>query len=71
MNEPPQKMPDSAAPRRESGNPTQLPAERREMADLLIAISVVARHLARKIEEYHNCKETDHEQDERSGDDPG
>ena len=70
-------------------DPPQNEPEARELADLLIAISVVARHLARKIEgapalprgEGRPCrngirpsqkpktdsKETNHEQDERTG----
>ena len=43
--------------------------EDRELIDMLIAISVVSRHLARKLE--MKGSETDHEPDERPGNDPG
>ena len=42
----------------------------RELHDLLIAISVVARHLARKLEDQTQGEKT-HEQDERTGNNPG
>ena len=42
-----------------------------DLIDLLIAISVVARHLARKLEAQTQKEEKEHEQDERTGDDPG
>ena len=43
--------------------------ENQDLIDLLITISVVARHLARKLE--LQGKEKDHEQDERTGGGPG
>ena len=49
--------------------PPQDEPEARELTDLLIAISVVARHLARKLEEQTERKT--HEQDERTGGSPG
>ncbi len=51
--------------------PPQREAENQDLIDLLIAISVVSRHLARKLEEQNRNKEKTHEQNERSGDDPG
>lgn len=45
------------------------PAEEQELIDVLIAISVIARRLARKLEDQR--KETNHEQDERTGHDAG
>lgn len=51
--------------------PPQHEAENRELIDMLIAISVVARHLARKLEENNRNKEKSNEPNERSGDDPG
>ena len=56
MNEPPQ----NAAPPKQTGQTDPVPVSQ-EMIDLLIAISVVARHLARKLEQ----KEKTNEQDER------
>lgn len=44
-------------------------AEEQELIDVLIAISVVSRRLARKLE--NQRKETTHEQDERTGHDAG
>lgn len=58
MNEPPQ----NAAPPEQTEQTDPMPVSR-EMIDLLIAISVVARHLARKLEQLN--KEQNHEQDER------
>jgi len=43
--------------------------EDRELIDMLIAISVVSRHLARKLE--MKGSENDHEPDEQPGNDPG
>ena len=43
--------------------------EDRNLIDMLIAISVVSRHLARKLE--MKGSETNHEPDERPGNDPG
>ena len=51
--------------------PPQNEPEARELTDLLIAISVVARHLARKLEDQDRNKEKNHEQDERTGDGAG
>jgi len=51
-------------------DPPQREADNREVIDMLIAISVVARHLARKLEET-NRKEKDNESDERTGDPAG
>lgn len=51
--------------------PPQNKAEDQELIDMLIAISVVARHLARKLEDQNRNKEKDHEQDERTGDGAG
>ncbi len=51
--------------------PPQNEAENQDLIDLLIAISVVARHLARKLEEQNRKKENKNEQDERPGDGPG
>lgn len=45
--------------------------ENQELTDLLIAISVVARHLARKLEDQNRNKEKDHEQNERPGNTAG
>lgn len=46
--------------------------ENQELIDMLIAISVVARHLARKLEDQNrNNEEKKHEQDERPGDGAG
>ena len=39
-------------------------ADDRELHDLLIAISVVARHLARRLEAQNRNEEKTHEQDE-------
>lgn len=46
---------------------TKSPAEKRELIDTLIAVSVVARRLARKLE--LQMKEDNHGQDERAVDD--
>lgn len=51
--------------------PPQNAAENQELTDQLIAISVVARHLARKLEDHHRNREKNHEQDERTGDSAG
>ena len=51
--------------------PPQDEAGNRELTDLLIAISVVARHLARKLEDNNRKEEKDHEQNERPGDSAG
>lgn len=45
-------------------DPPQKETGSRELSDLLIAISVVARHLARKMEENDRNGEENHEQDE-------
>ena len=52
-------------------DPPQDSTAGRDLTDLLIAISVVARHLARKLEDENRNKEKNHEQDERTGDGPG
>lgn len=59
MNEPPQ----NAAPPKQTGQTDPVPVSQ-EMIDLLIAISVVARHLARKLEAQDRGEKT-HEQNER------
>ena len=51
--------------------PPQNEAGNQDLIDLLIAISVVARHLARKLEDQDRNKEKNHEQDERTGDGAG
>ena len=51
-------------------DPPQREAANQDVIDMLIAISVVARHLARKLEET-NRKEKDNESDERTGDPAG
>lgn len=48
---------------------TNTVTEEQELIDVLIAISVVARRLARKLEKQR--KETEDEQDERTGPDAG
>ena len=58
MNEPPQ----NTAPQEKVGQTDPVPVSQ-EMIDLLIAISVVSRHLARKLEALN--KEKTNEQDER------
>lgn len=40
--------------------------EAQELRDILIAISVIAKRLATKLDEKHTTKETTHEQDERT-----
>ncbi len=52
-------------------DPPQSQSSSQDLIDLLIAISVVARHLARKLEDQNRNKEKEHEQDERTGNDPG
>ena len=52
-------------------DPPQREAANQDVIDMLIAISVVARHLARKLEDHHRNREKNHEQDERTGDGPG
>ena len=52
-------------------DPPQREADNREVIDMLIAISVVARHLARKLEERNQDEEKEHEQDERPDRHPG
>ena len=53
-------------------DPPQREAANQDVIDMLIAISVVARHLARKLEDQdRNIKEKKHEQDERTGDGAG
>lgn len=44
-------------------DPPQKESENQELIDMLIAISVVARHLARKLENQNQGEKT-HEQDE-------
>ena len=66
MTEPPQdKTPPAGQPAQEPG---QSPSpDSRDMIDLLIAISVVARHLAKRIEEASPTKDQGakpHEQNE-------
>lgn len=50
--------------------PPQNEAESQELVDTLIAISVVARHLARKLEN-RKKEEKENEQEQRTGGDPG
>ena len=45
-------------------DPPQEEETSQDPIDLLIAISVVARHLARKLEEHKRAGEKDHEQNE-------
>ena len=51
--------------------PPQTQTGNRDLIDILIAISVVARHLAQRLESQNRNEEKQHEQDERTGVDPG
>ena len=53
-------------------DPPQTDTDTQDLIDHLIAISVVARHLARRLEQHSkNNEEKNHEPNERTGGDPG
>lgn len=52
-------------------DPPQTETGSQDLIDLLIAISVVARHLARQLEIQNRNEEKNHEPNERTGGDPG